>query len=558
MAPTCACLVGILLAASISSAQPPPQQASPFQPPPRDNPQATQPGTATLRGHVVAADTGQPLRKAQVRIFSPELRENRLATADGDGKYEFKEVKAGRYTITASKGSYVALQYGQTRPFEPGKPLEILANQTIEKVDFALPRGGIVTGRVLDEFGEPLPDTMVSVQRYQNFNGQRRLAPAGRPATTNDIGEFRLFAIPPGQYYLSATLRPMGMGDTDDRSGYAPTYFPGTSNIAEAQRVTVAIGQTISDMNMALTPSRMARITGTVVDSQGRPFTGGIMAFPKAESVMMMFGPPAQIKPDGSFTLSGLTPGEYVLQTNGPGAGAGDYASAEVTINGDDVNGIRLVGSPPLTVSGRVVVDPAAAQALRPSSVRVMIAPAQMGIPMMGMAGPAAVNDDLTFEAKARPGKMRLTLAGPMPGWAIRSVRYRGTEITDSGFELRASESISDVEVELTNRLTDVSGIVTTPKGEAVKDYSVVVFPPDREKWTANSRYLKTARPDQDGRYKLNGLPPGEYRVIALDYVDQNEWNDPDFLERIRPKATAFSISEGEAKSVDLKITTAS
>ena len=376
---------------------------------------------------------------------------------------------------------------------------------------------------------------------------------------TNDIGEFRLFAIPPGQYYLSATLRPMGMGgDTDDRSGYAPTYFPGTSNIAEAQRVTVGIGQTISDMNMALTPSRMARITGTVVDSQGRPFTGGIMAFPKAESVMMMFGPPAQIKPDGSFTLSGLTPGEYVLQTNGPGAGAGDYASAEVTINGDDVNGIRLVGSPPLTVSGRVVVDPAAAQALRPSSVRVMIAPAQMGIPMMGMAGPAAVNDDLTFEAKARPGKMRLTLAGPMPGWAIRSVRYRGTDITDSGFELRASESISDVEVELTNRLTDVSGIVTTPKGEAVKDYSVVVFPPDREKWTANSRYLKTARPDQDGRYKLNGLPPGEYRVIALDYVDQNEWNDPDFLERIRPKATAFSISEGEAKSVDLKITTAS
>ena len=167
-------------------------------------------------------------------------------------------------------------------------------------------------------------------------------------------------------------------------------------------------------------------------------------------------------------------------------------------------------------------------------------------------------NDDLTFEAKARPGKMRLTLAGPMPGWAIRSVRYRGTEITDSGFELRASESISDVEVELTNRLTDVSGIVTTPKGEAVKDYSVVVFPPDREKWTANSRYLKTARPDQDGRYKLNGLPPGEYRVIALDYVDQNEWNDPDFLERIRSKATAFSINEGEAKSIDLRITTAS
>jgi hypothetical protein len=400
---------------------------------------------------------------------------------------------------------------------------------------------------------------MVAVQRYQNFNGQRRLVPAGRPNMTNDIGEFRLFAIPPGQYYLTATLRPMGMpGDSDDRSGYAPTYFPGTSNLAEAQRVTVALGQTISDMNMALMPSRMSRITGTVVDSQGRPFTGGIMAFPKNES-FMMFGPPAQMKPDGSFTINGLAPGDYVLQTmgNGPGGG-GDYASAEVTVNGDDVNGIRLVGAPPLTVSGRLVVDPAAAQALRPSAVRIMVAPAQLGIPMIGMTGPVAVNDDLSFEAKARPGKVRITLAGPLPGWAIRSVRVKGDDVVDSGFELRAGENVADVEVDLTNRLTDVSGIVTTPKGEAVKDYSVVVFPSDREKWTPNSRYLKTARPDQDGRYKVNGLPPGEYRVIALDYVDQNEWSDPEFLEKIRAGATAFSISEGEAKSVDLRITTAS
>src|SRR5207237_9414274 len=127
-----------------------------------------------------------------------------------------------------------------------------------------------------------------------------------------------------------------------------------------------------------------------------------------------------------------------------------------------------------------------------------------------------------------------------------------------AGSAFHANEDVTDIEVELSNRVSSVSGLVTSSKGETLKDYSIVVFPADRDKWTPNSRYLKTARPDQDGRYKVNGLPPGEYRVIALDYVDQNEWNDPDFLERIRPKATAFSISEGEAKSVDLKITTAS
>ena len=92
---------------------------------PRDN-QQTKPGTATLRGRVFGADTGQPLRKAQVRITSGELRENRLTTTDVSGRYEFRELPAGRYNLNASKGSYVCLAYGQLRPNEPGKPLEIL------------------------------------------------------------------------------------------------------------------------------------------------------------------------------------------------------------------------------------------------------------------------------------------------------------------------------------------------------------------------------------------------------------------------------------------------
>lgn len=148
------CLVAFVFCATAGSAQPTP----PPQGPPRDNAQPAKTGTATLRWHVVAADSGQPLRKAQVRIFAPALRENRMATTDGDGKYEFKELPAGRYTVMAQKGNYVNLQYGQQRPFEPGKPLEILDGQTVEKVDFALPKGGVIIGRILDEFGELLAD----------------------------------------------------------------------------------------------------------------------------------------------------------------------------------------------------------------------------------------------------------------------------------------------------------------------------------------------------------------------------------------------------------------
>jgi hypothetical protein len=529
------------------------------QMPPRDSAQTTKPGTATLRGHVVAADSGQALRRAQVRIISGEMRENRLATTDADGRYEFKLLPAGRYNVSASKGSYVALQYGQQRPFEPGKPLEILDGQTVEKVDFALPRGGVITGRILDEFGDPLSDAQVMVQRYQNMGGNRRLMPAGRPAMTNDIGEFRLFAIPPGQYYLSATLRNMGMmGDTDDRSGYAPTYFPGTPNMAEAQKVTIGLGQTVSDINMALMVTRTARITGTAVDGQGRPFVGMVMAVPRGDSMMMMFGPPNQTKSDGSFSISGLAPGTYLLQTQGNGPD-GDFASAEVTVSGDDVTGVRLVAGRPSRVAGRVIVDPGAAAALRPSALRVMVQPVVFDMPMFGMmTGPTAVNDDLTFEMKTRPGRMKLALAGPAAGWTIRAVRYRDVDVTDSGIEFRANEDVTDIELELTNRVTDLSGRVTNGRGAAVTDYSVVVFAQDRDKWTANSRYLRTGRPDQDGRFKITGLPPGEYHIVAIDYVDPNEWTEPDYLERVRSKATSVTIGEGETKSVDLKINTAS
>src|SRR5262249_41881344 len=127
-----------------------------MQAPPRDTAQKT--GTARILGRIVAADTGQPLRKAMIRAFSAELRENRSTTTDADGKSELKELPAGRYQLSVTKGSFVSLSYGQTRPFEPGKPLDVRDGQTVEKVDFALPRGGVITGKIVDEYGEAIAD----------------------------------------------------------------------------------------------------------------------------------------------------------------------------------------------------------------------------------------------------------------------------------------------------------------------------------------------------------------------------------------------------------------
>ena len=559
------CLVTLVLSAASATAQtviqiappPPPPPGMAGMPAPRDTPAKA--GTAVLRGRVVATDSGQPLRRAQVRIVAGDIRENRMTTTDAEGRYEFKEVAAARYSITVQKGSYVSLQYGQQRPFEAGKPLEVLDGQTIEKIDFALPRGGVITGRILDEFGEPLSDAQVAAMRYQTISGRRRLVTAGRPAMTNDIGEFRLFAIPPGQYYLSATLRNLNMiGDSDDRSGYAPTYYPGSASIAEAHRITIAVAQIVNDVSMALMPTRTARVSGTAVDSQGRPMNGMVMAVPKSDMTLMMIGPPGQIRPDGSFSVNGLAPGTYTLNVQGPDA---EMASAEVSVNGDDITGLRLVGSRPSVLSGRIIVDPTLAKSLKPSQFRVTGVPVETNVVVFSgpLGTPAALNDDWTFEVKARPGApTRVVLVGSPPGWATRAVRYRGTDVTDAGIEFRPGEDIGDIEIELTNQITDVSGLVTDSRGDAVKDYSVVVFSQDRERWSPGSRYMRTGRPDQDGRFKVAGLPAGSYYAIAVDYIETGDATDPEVLDRIRDKATTFSLTEGEKKTLDLKVTTAS
>ncbi len=152
------------------------------------------PGTSVMRGQVIAADTGSPIRRAQVRVSSLDARESRVIATDAQGRFEIKELPAGRYTMTASKGGFVTLQYGQRRPSESGTPIELGDNQTLDKLSIALPRGGVIGGRIVDEFGEPVANATVMAMRYGYAGrhapldaGGRRAMPATRPTTRDAI-----------------------------------------------------------------------------------------------------------------------------------------------------------------------------------------------------------------------------------------------------------------------------------------------------------------------------------------------------------------------------------
>ena len=129
-------------------------------------------------------------------------------------------------------------------------------------------------------------------------------------------------------------------------------------------------------------------------------------------------------------------------------------------------------------------------------------------------------------------------------------------DVTDAGFDVVANQDIGGFEIEVTNRVSTLSGLVTNSRGDAVTEYSAIVFSQDRERWNDTSRYFRAGRPDQQGRFKVSGLPAGEYFAIALDSVDPNDATSADFLERASRSAIRFSLGDAESKSVDLKLAT--
>ena len=532
----------------------------------RDRPEMPT-GTATLRGRVVGGESGGPLRRALVHLQGQEVREGKMTTTDEQGRWELKDLPAGRFTLTASKAGYVSLQYGQRRPFEQGRPLEILDNQTLNNVNFNLPRGSVIAGRINDEFGEPVADASVMALRYRYFNGQRRLIPVGRWSQSDDGGNFRIYGLAPGDYYLSATLRGgffFMEAESTSRSGYAATYFPGTPSEQQAEKVSVALGSEVTGISFALLPVRTARITGTAVDSQGRPMTGAFVQITESTNGggFMMFGGANRVGENGRFTLSDVSPGEYTLTARemGPARDGDESETAEtkLVVSGEDITGVSLIGTKGGTIKGQVSFDTQQPGNVKPGSVSVAMVPKDPMSPgfLFGPGNRDTLNDDWTFEMRAMKGPVLLRAGRTPPGYTLKAVYFNNQDVTDSGINFKPGESLSGVQMVLTAKSSTVSGSVTDARSQPVTDYAVIIFAEDSAKWGFMSRYVHMARPDQQGAFQLKELPPGRYLAAAVDYLEEGEETNPETLERLRNTATPFTLDEADTKALALKVVT--
>jgi hypothetical protein len=486
-----------------------------------------------------------------------------MTTTDADGRFEIKELLGGRYTLSVSKAGYVTMSYGQRRPDQPGTVLEILEGQLVEKIEFSLPRGGVITGTVLDEFGEPIAGAQVSALRFRYVNGGRRLTPSGN-GSTDDRGTFRIYGLVPGDYYVSGALRSqqaMLMGPANVSvgavDGYAPTFYPGTPNASEASRISVRAMQEATNVSFSLIASRLTRVSGRAVTSTGVPVVqGSIMVMP---SDPMSFGAigfgNAMTRADGSFQVLGLAPGTYNLQLRPRGVPIADaeFASMRITIGQDDVDNLMVVTSRGGIAYGVVTTDENSPPPVRPQQVTIFARPLEPET--MTMSGPSKVNDDFTFEITGL-SESRLITANIAEGsdWAMKAVLLNGADVTDTPIEFAPGQTVEGLQVVFTRKRTDISGLVTGDRNQPDTDATVIVFSQDTARWGYMTRFVRTTRPSQDGRYSLRGMPPHEYLVVAVKEIETGQWQDPEFLEGLRSQAVRITLGEGDTRVQDLKV----
>ena len=518
-----------------------------------------------IQGTVLAADGGSPLAKATVSLRKSGSRggdSQRTARTGARGEYDFSDLAAGKYVLSVMRNGYLPQNYGQKRiqAFRGqagGTPLTVGEGQVLDGIDFKLTRGGVVEGRVADQDYEPLSRVAVTLSGYQTVQGERTLVPVAR-AQTDDRGQFRLFDIPPGSYFLSATqggFRFFGgrgrRGGGRGRPGqsFPPTYYPGVPSPEQATRIEVSAGGEVGGFHLTLIESHTYRVSGRVLASDGSSAQSvRIITVNRSALGQVSLRGGATTDLQGTFTVAGLAPGKYRLIARRGRGQEPQIASASVEVIDQDLQGLTLALGSGASITGRIVSENEE-PALNWRRISVVTRSTEGGRRGFGFGGGGSpIEEDFSFRISNLPGGLyRFSVRLPPGNHYVESIRAEGQDIIDRLVEMSDHDDLSGVEVRISPKGSRISGMVESEEDRiAVDGATVLVFAADPEQRGSFSRFTRTTQTDQAGRFFLEGLPPAEYLVCALVEHEPGRESEPEYLNGLEGDSTSIDLSAGE------------
>jgi protocatechuate 3,4-dioxygenase beta subunit len=529
----------------------------------------------TVAGKVVGAATGEPLKKVEVTLAFESQdtpRRPRSGLTDANGAFSLDRVVPGRYYLAVSREGYLAQQYGQTQDNgeDFGAVLSLTAGQKITDLIFRLQKAAVITGRVVDEDGDPIIRASVEVLRRRVVKGSRRFESMGSE-TTDDQGDYRIFGLPPGHYFVR--VNPSGPKgsftiSTDDdepppdpKSAYPATYFPGTTDSSRASALEVRAGDEIPRIDFFLTPqagTKTYRIRGHVTNALGGQSEGSItvMAIPRNGEETNPFGR-FLAQPDrktSNFTIEGLAPGSYTVAAFNFGGQHSHSATQEIDITNSDVDSVSLVLTHGAEISGRVVFEGPTSS--KSENLTVSLESRNPDIPFFGSSQATVKADGSFVVPEVGDGTYSITVFSNCHQCYLKSATASGVDLLAQHLTVSSGSGPSNIELLYSANTGKASGTVAGADGLPVAGaYVTLVLDSDSPEAPSDSKATTT---DQNGRFEIEGVPPGRYRAVAFSKsgTDAADFDDPDFVKPFADKAESFEVRGASTSHLQLTVIT--
>lgn len=492
----------------------------------------TNKATATVSGRVTLGEQGAPgievlLTANSQGPYGPSFQQNAplTATTDGDGRYQVTNVPAGHYRLTAYAPAHVV--EGESRNYyEAGKTLTVAEGEAVEGMDFALVRGGVITGRVTDADGKPVIEERVQLIRVREESGRppmRNPSSNVQSVQTDDRGVYRFFGLDAGRYRVAAGVATDDGMIMTNMSGnrYARTFHPDVIVEAEAKIIEVEAGGVADGVDITLGRGvKGYAASGRVIDAEtNKPVAGVMIGFTIASGFGGVMGAaPVTTNSLGEFRIEGLTPNSYAVYAQNQ-AGSDTYSEpVRFEIAGGNVSGLEVKLQRGGSISGATTVegvrDPAILAQL--AGLRVFVNyVSEDRMARFGGNSSSTVNPDGSFRLTGlRPGKFRLHAApmGASKGLALQRIEYQNAEAKE--LELRAGEHLVGVRLVFIHGQGSIVGRVEVKGGTLPPDARIMVTA--RREGQTPSPYASnfSAQVDSRGQFLLEGLPPGNYKLM--------------------------------------------
>ena len=514
----------------------------------------------SLAGTVVNEPGSHPLKKVIVQVIAEDQKRggNYTAITDADGHFRIENMQPGRYRVFFEKTGFVEIN-GRGQKADVNV-VTVPAGKSLDDLLFRMLPTAVITGRITDEDGDPMSGVRVIAQKKIPGSSKRETTSV---AATDDLGQYRLAGLFPGQYWIAAMPPPdfrdfqrgtdkSQSNDKPAESRYLTMFYPGTNDASQATPVPLKAGDEMP-VNLNLVPARAYRVRGVVtgIPAGQKPIVE--LTSRTGDSIRA-----SEVGPDGQFEIHGAAPGNYVLKA----ASGSDLslltARQEITVVASDVDGVKLVPAPSFTLSGHLRNDDGSSGNVSIFSVNLR----QADLPDDSVffsedsfGDTAQVDKQGNFQWKnVNPGTYILRLYGGngQDNFFLKSARI-GDRNIEAAFPVSGPASLDLV---VSTKSGTVEGVVTDRDQQGadqpVSNVAVVAVP--EEKYRKIAERFGVGATDQYGHFSIHGLAPGSYTLFAWQDVDENLYRDADFLKSQQASGTAFKIEGASTQTINLKL----